>query len=156
MDEGESRAWVGLTGVLQLLPAALEAQLQRDAKLTHFEFVALSVLRFAPGSTVRMSALATATDSSLTRLSHVCSRLEKRGLVERFPSPQDKRATDIRLSAQGRRELVLATPNHIANVRRLVIDVLTPEQLESLADITETILAQLVDDADCEAEFAGV
>jgi len=150
MDESESRAWLGLTGVLQLLPGALETQLQRDAGLTHFEFVVLSALRFAPDSTMRMSALAAATDSTLTRLSHVCSRLEKRDLVERSSSPGDKRATDVRLSSHGRRELILATPAHIANVRRLVIDALTPEQLESLANVTETILAQLTDGTHCE------
>ncbi|WP_346924324.1 hypothetical protein [Rothia sp. (in: high G+C Gram-positive bacteria)] len=77
MDELESRAWRGLIRVIELLPPALDAQMQRDSDLTHFEFMVLSMLRFAPDSTLRMTALAQGTNASLARLSHVCSRLEE-------------------------------------------------------------------------------
>lgn len=143
MDPEESRAWLGLIAVSQLLPAALDAQLQRDAGLTHFEFLVLSVLRFAPESTMRMTALAEATNATLPRLSHVCTRLEKRGLVERFPCPEDRRATNVRLTNAGRRDLVHAIPDHIATVRSLVIDALTPAQLDALADITDAVRSRL-------------
>ncbi|MHC9046126.1 MarR family winged helix-turn-helix transcriptional regulator [Microbacterium saperdae] len=143
MDDRESRAWLGLVAVTQLLPAALDSQLQREAHLTHFEFMALTALRFAPESTLRMTALADATNATLTRLSHVCTRLEKRGIVERTPSPDDRRATDIRLTTEGRRMLIRAMPGHIETARRLVIDALTPAQLDALAQITGTITDRL-------------
>lgn len=143
MNDQESAAWLGLITVAQLLPTALDAQLQRDAQLTHFEFIALTALRFAPDSTLRMTALAEATSATLPRLSHVCSRLEKRELVERFPCPEDRRATNVRLTEEGRRTLVHAMPDHIATARRLVIDALTPEQLVALADITTAIRERL-------------
>ena len=146
MDERESRAWLGLVAVTQLLPAALDSQLQREAHLTHFEFMVLTALRFAPQSTLRMTALADATNATLTRLSHVCARLEKRGIVERAPSADDRRATDIRLTGEGRRALITAMPGHIATARYLVIDALTPAQLEALADIAETITGRLAGD----------
>lgn len=149
MDEHESRAWLGLVAVTQLLPAALDSQLQRDAHLTHFEFMVLTVLRFAPQSTLRMSALADATHATLTRLSHVCTRLEKRGMVERAPSPDDRRATDVRLTADGRRTLIRAMPGHIATARRLVIDALTPAQLDALAEIAESITDRLAAGGAC-------
>lgn len=151
MDERESRAWLGLVAVTQLLPAALDSQLQRESHLTHFEFMVLTALRFAPRSTLRMTALADTTNATLTRLSHVCTRLEKRGIVERTPSADDRRATDIRLTGEGRRTLITAMPGHIATARHLVIDALTPAQLDALADIAETITGRLAGDESAAA-----
>ncbi|MFT4122868.1 MAG: MarR family transcriptional regulator [Microbacteriaceae bacterium] len=149
MDERESAAWLGLIAVTQLLPAELDSQLQRDAGLTHFEFMVLTALRFAPEGTLRMTALARGTNATLPRLSHVCSRLEHRGLIERLPCPKDRRATNARLTGEGRRALIRAVPGHIAAVRRLVIDALSPEQLEALTEITATVRSRLADGAGC-------
>jgi DNA-binding MarR family transcriptional regulator len=146
MNDQESEAWLGLTAILQLLPAALDRQLQRDSGLTHFEFVVLSRLQLSKEPTMRMTALAEATVATLPRLSHVCGRLEKRGLIERSPCPEDRRATNVRLTGDGRRELIHSVPGHIATVRQLVIDALTPEQLDALAEITATITARLADE----------
>lgn len=150
MNEQESAAWLGLIAVSQLLPTALDAQLQRDSQLTHFEFFAMTVLRFAPQNTLRMTALAETTASTLPRLSHVCSRLEQRGLVERFPCSEDRRATNVRLTPEGRRSLIRATPGHIATAHHLVIDALTPTQLDALAEVTTAILARLTGGPDCD------
>lgn len=139
MDELESAAWTRLVAVLQLLPAALDAQLQRDAELTHFEFALLSILRFAPESTLRMKQLAQATHATPPRLSHVVSRLEKRGLVIRTPGGSDRRATNASLTDDGRRALIRATPAHLETVRRLVLAPLDRAQLAELAAIAEAI-----------------
>lgn len=139
MNDLESSAWLHLVTVFELLPAALDAQLRRDAGLTHFEFVVLSVLRFTPGSSMRMKPLAAAVAATLPRLSHVVARLEGRGLVERLAVPGDGRATEARLTDEGRRTLVLATPGHIATVRRLVFDVLDEGGVERLDDVAGRI-----------------
>ena len=140
MNERESSAWLHLITVLELLPPALDAQLRRDAGLTHFEFVVLSVLRLSPERAMRMTALAASAASTLPRLSHVVARLEARDLVERSPVPGDKRATDVRLTDEGRRAVVLATPGHIATVRRLVFDVLDGDDgVARLDDVTGRI-----------------
>nr|MDQ2698141.1 MarR family transcriptional regulator [Actinomycetota bacterium] len=91
LDAEESAAWLSLVTMLELLPSALDSQLQREAGMTHFEFAVLSFLRFSPDQTLRMSELATGTNATLPRLSHVVSRLERRGVVERTPSPDDRR-----------------------------------------------------------------
>jgi DNA-binding MarR family transcriptional regulator len=143
MDEAESRAWLRLMRVVQLLPVVLDAQLQRDSGLTHFEFGVLSMLRFAPDRTMRMTALARETNATLPRLSHVCSRLEVRGLVTRATCAADRRATNVTLTPLGRRRLARATPGHIETARRLVIDALTPEQLLALASIGDAIGGRL-------------
>ncbi|MEV7692455.1 MarR family transcriptional regulator [Microbacterium sp. NPDC089189] len=148
MDERESRAWRGLVGVLQLLPAALDTELQRDAGITHFEFSVLTALRFSPDATLPMTELATTTVATLPRLSHVCARLEKRGLIARVRSDVDRRVTLVRLTGEGRRTLIHAIPEHIATVRALVVDALSPAQLDALAEISATITARIRPAAD--------
>jgi DNA-binding MarR family transcriptional regulator len=143
MDELESEAWLQLVSVLELLPAALDAQLQQESAVTHFEYVVLSMLQFAPDRTLRMKQLAAGTSSTLPRLSHVVTRLEQRSLVERFPCPEDRRATNVRLTSDGRRIVVRATPGHIAMVRRFVLDALDREQLAALAGIAGAISRRL-------------
>lgn len=143
MNAVESRAWLALVTTAELLPAALDAQLRRDAGLTHFEFIVFSVLRQAEGSHVRMTALAAATNSTLPRLSKVVSRLEQRGLVERAADDTDGRATNVRLTHLGRRALIGAVPKHIDYVRSVVIDDLTEQQLIELAAALEPLVARL-------------
>jgi DNA-binding MarR family transcriptional regulator len=116
---------------------------RRDAGLSHFEYFTLAMLSEAPGRTLRMTELATATHASLPRLSHVVRRLEERGLVERFPCPEDARATNARLTESGWAAVVDAAPGHVAAVRQHVLDVLTPEQVQQLAVITDAVLGRL-------------
>lgn len=139
----ELAAWVRLAAVLELLPGTLDSQLRRDAGLTNFEYYVLAMLSEAPDRTLRMTALGALTNATLPRLSHVVRRLEDRGLVERFPCPEDGRATNARLTAEGWRTVQKAAPGHVATVREHVIDALTPEQVGQLAAITDAILQRL-------------
>lgn len=143
LDQDESAAWVRLAAVLELLPGVLDSQLRRDADLLHFEYFVLAMLSEAPKRTLRMTALAAQTNATLPRLSHVIRRLEVRGLVERFPCPEDARATNAHLTATGRQKVRQSAPGHVANVRQHVIDALTPEQIHQLAGITDAILGRL-------------
>lgn len=140
LDAEERAAWIRVAAVAELLPAALDAQLRRDADLTHFEYWVLSMLSETPERTLRMTALAERTNASLSRLSHVAARLESRGLIERFPCPEDKRATNARLTADGWDKVVDTAPGHLEAVRHYVVDALTREQLAQLAAISDAIL----------------
>jgi DNA-binding MarR family transcriptional regulator len=140
-------AWVRLAAVLELLPPALDSQLRRDAQLTHFDYYVLAMLSEAPERTMRMTRLAENTTATLARLSHVVQRLETRGLLERVPCPEDRRATNARLTEAGWRKVREAAPGHVAFVRDSVIDALTPEQITQLADISQAILHRLDPDA---------
>ena len=137
----ELLTWSGLATVLEWLPPLLDAQLQRDADLTHFEFGVLYALRHAPDSTLRMSVLAGYANSTLTRLSRAVTRLEQRQLVERTVDPQDGRYTLATLTEQGRDTVEEATPGHVATVRRLVLQPLTKAQQRQLRDISRRILS---------------
>jgi DNA-binding MarR family transcriptional regulator len=143
LTDEERVAWVGLAAVLELLPGVLDTQLRRDSGLTHFEYFALAMLSEAPDRTLRMTALAQRTNATLPRLSHVVRRLEDRGLIRRFPCPEDGRATNARLTDAGWDKVVDTAPGHVENVRRHVIDALSSEQAAQLAEIMKVILARI-------------
>lgn len=141
LDDDERRSWLGLIAVAELLPSALDAQLRRDAGLTHFEYLVLAMLSEAPDRTLRMSLLAHRTNATLPRLSHVMSRLQQRGLVERFACTEDRRATNARLTAGGWDAVVAAAPGHVETVRRLVLDPLTSDEVTQLGHLCAAMLA---------------
>ena len=143
LTKEELAAWVRVVAVLELLPGALDSQLRRDAGLTNFEYYVLAMLSEAEHRTLRMTALAAQTNATLPRLSHVIRRLEERGLVERFPCPEDRRATNARLTSAGWGKVAEAAPGHVSNVREHVLDALTPEQLSQLAVIADALLQRL-------------
>src|SRR5215210_4792073 len=139
----ERAAWLRFVAVLQLLPAALDTQLNRDEQLTHFEYFCLAMLSEAPERTLRMTALAARTNATLPRLSRVIAGLESAGLVERVPCPGDRRATNAVLTDAGWTKIVQAAPGHVAAVRDFVIDALTPAQLTQLGRICDRLLSRL-------------
>jgi DNA-binding MarR family transcriptional regulator len=143
LDEAERDAWLRLVAVVELLPGALDAQLRTSAGLTHFEYFVLAMLSEAPERTLRMTTLAQRTNATLPRLSHVVRRLEERGIVERFPCPEDGRATNTRLTEAGWDAVVAAAPGHVTTVRRHVLDPLTRNQLDQLRDIGDALLTTL-------------
>ncbi|GAA2161703.1 MarR family winged helix-turn-helix transcriptional regulator [Pedococcus bigeumensis] len=143
LDAQERAAWLRLIAVVELLPSALDAQLRRDSQLTHFDYYVLAMLSESPERTLRMTALAARTNATLPRLSHVVRRLEDRGLVERFPCPQDGRATNARLTPAGRDAVVAAAPGHVEAVRRHVLDPLSKQQVTQLREICDALLPTL-------------
>lgn len=143
LDEAERAAWVRLASVMLLLPGALDAQLQQDAGMTHFEYFVMAMLSEAPGGELRMSELASLSTSSLSRLSHVVSRLERKGWVSRRPSARDGRATVASLTDAGRRVVVDTAPGHVRTVRRLVFDPLQPGQVDQLTAVLDALLGVL-------------
>ncbi|MBD0862539.1 MarR family transcriptional regulator [Gordonia sp. zg691] len=116
--------------------------LLRDAQLTHFEYEVMSALSEAPERTLRMSELAELSYGSLSRLSHVVGRLEKRGWVERHACPDDGRFTNAVLTESGWAKVVETAPGYLANVRELVVDRLTRTQIRQLAAIGKRINAR--------------
>jgi DNA-binding MarR family transcriptional regulator len=139
LDAEESQDWRALAKTLARLPAALDAQLRRDAGISHFDYDVLALLSEAPGRTLRMSTLAMWAGGSLPRLSQVVTRMEQRGWVRRTPDPADGRYTLATLTSQGQAKVTQAAPGHLQEVRRLVFDPLTKTQSRQLRDIGQRI-----------------
>ncbi|MFI6456300.1 MarR family winged helix-turn-helix transcriptional regulator [Streptosporangium amethystogenes] len=114
--------------------------MQRDAGISQFEYVVLATLSTAPEQTMRMNLLAEYAGASLSRLSNVVSRLERRGWVRRSPDPSSGRTTLATLTDDGFTVVEDAAPRHVAEVRRLVFDPLTKAQQRQLGTIATRLL----------------
>src|SRR5690554_3852820 len=97
----QTRTWIALARTTVWLPAALEAQLQRDAGISHVEYQVLSWLSMSRDRTARMSEIAARANVSLSHLSRIATRLEKRSWMRRTPDPADGRATLAVLTEDG-------------------------------------------------------
>ena len=141
LSDEQQAAWRPFVALLLRLPAALDAQLQKDAGITQFDYLVLSGLSEAPGRTLRMSELAATANSSLSRLSHVVSRLEAKGWVRREPCPGDGRCINAVLTDEGWQKVLATAPGHVAAVRERLISTLTEEEFAQLGAISARVLA---------------
>ena len=143
LTAAEVDSWLSVVRLMTWLPWSIDQQLQRDSNLGMVEYQVLAMLSNRPERTMRMSALAEVTNASLSRLSHLVKRLEGRGLVRREPDSADGRFTNAILTDEGFRTLSDAAPGHVAHVRSLVIDVLSPEQLRRLGLTADRIMSRI-------------
>jgi DNA-binding MarR family transcriptional regulator len=143
LTDEQQTAWRPFAALLFRLPSLLDAQLQKEAGIGHFEYMVLAHLSEAPGRTLRMSELAAIASGSLSRLSHVVARLEAKGWVRRESCPGDGRFINAVLTDDGWAKVAATAPGHVAAVRRLLVDVLTPEQLRELGAISDEVLTRL-------------
>src|SRR3954451_14039531 len=143
LTDEELSSWMPLIGVVLRLGAALDSQLQRDSELTHFDYLCLAMLSEHEGHLTSMSELAGRTNSSLSRLSHVISKLEGRGFVSRCRSEVSRRVTMVRMTEEGYPVRVAAAPGHVETVRSLVFDALPPDDVEALGRIMRHVLHRI-------------
>src|SRR6202790_5697788 len=122
----EEQAWRAVGAMMHKLGWALECQLERDSDLSFIEYHALARLSEEPTRTLRMSELAVLTNASLSRLSHLVTRLEKWGFVRREPDPTDGRYTNAIPTKAGHKKIRAGAPPHGDAVRQLVIDEFSP------------------------------
>ena len=143
LTAAELDSWLSVVRLMTWLPWSIDQQLRRDSGLGMVEYQVLAMLSTSPGRTMRMSLLAEVTNASLSRLSHLFKRLEARGLVRREPDPADGRFTNAILAEEGFQALAEAAPGHVAQVRSLVIDVLSAEQLRRLGLAADRIVSRI-------------
>ncbi|MGY1606559.1 MULTISPECIES: MarR family winged helix-turn-helix transcriptional regulator [unclassified Geodermatophilus] len=155
LDDTQQRAWRAWLTVSELLPRELDAQLQRDAGLTHAAYVVLAMLSEAPGRSRRMSDLARRANQSQSRLSHTVARLEERGWVRRERSADDGRGNLAVLTDAGWDVVRTVAPGHVDAVRTALFDPLTPEQTAALCEVLETVVQGLDPDASRRVPHGG-
>jgi DNA-binding MarR family transcriptional regulator len=136
-------AWKAIVKLMALLPAALERQLQHDSQLSFLEYLVLAHLSEQPQRAARMCDIAAMADAEQSRMSHLISRLERRGLVRRETDPNDRRSNLAILTDAGYAHVLAAAPRHVSRVRELVIDAVTPEALMALKAASSFIIARV-------------
>jgi DNA-binding MarR family transcriptional regulator len=146
LSEDEQRAWRGFLDVHVQLDGHLGRHLQATSDLSLPDFGVLVGLTDVPEGRLRVLELGRALQWEKSRLSHHLTRMEKRGLVARRECPTDGRGAFIEITPAGRAAIEAAAPAHVAEVRRLVFDVLTPEQVGVLGDIADRVLGRIAAD----------
>ena len=143
LDEDQQRTWRAWLTVAELVPRALDAQLQRDAGISHAAYVVLAMLSESPGRSRRMSDLARRANQSQSRLSHTVARLEDRGWVRRERSADDGRGNLAVLTDAGWDVVRSVAPGHVDAVRDAMFDPLTAEQTRVLGEALQAIVERL-------------
>ncbi|MEV6654505.1 MarR family winged helix-turn-helix transcriptional regulator [Streptomyces sp. NPDC051219] len=141
LSERELRAWRAFCQMQEVLRSRIEQQLQAGSGLSNADYTVLVALSEAPGGRLRAYELSDELGWEKSRLHHQLTRMCKRGLVERQSGAS--RAMYAALTPEGRTALEEAAPSHAQEVRRLVIDRLTAEQIDHLAEISSAILDHL-------------
>ena len=133
------------------LDRALERQLTAAAGLSSAEYALLVPLSEAPDDRLRARDLGLYTGWDRSRLSHQIRRMQQRGLVSRHACATDARGTFVQLTDEGLRSVQAAAPGHVEAVRRYLVDLLSPAEVDVLLDITERVSARInADPADTE------
>jgi DNA-binding MarR family transcriptional regulator len=145
LDEREERAWRALQFMQLRLTGELARRLAADSGLSYPDYVVLVALTDQPDGRLRLHELAQVLGWEKSRLSHHVARMAQRGLVTKEPCATDRRGSVVVVTGQGRREIGSAAPGHVAAVRELFVDRLTPAQLDALAEAAEEVLAGLVE-----------
>jgi DNA-binding MarR family transcriptional regulator len=139
----EERAWRGFHRMRTHLIAHLARDLERDAGLTEAEYAVMLTLAESADRRMRARDLGQALAWERSRVSHQLARMEERGSIRREPCEGDARGFDVVLTEAGLDAIRAAVPGHLAMVRHCFVDVLTPEQLDALAEITDAVSRHL-------------
>jgi DNA-binding MarR family transcriptional regulator len=143
LDDREQRAWRSLMTMQADLSLYIERQLRRRNGLSSADYEVLAHLSEAPDGRLRAFALGEALRWEKSRLSQHLTRMEKRGLVARERCVSDQRGAVAVITPQGRELIEAAAPPHVEDVRRILIDDLTPEQLDLLCEIGDQVWTRL-------------
>ncbi|MGY0503649.1 MarR family winged helix-turn-helix transcriptional regulator [Nocardia sp. FBN12] len=156
LDSVERRAWSAVVTLSMRVPSALDSRLQREFGVTHFEYRVMALLHDAPERRMRLSMLAARGHGSISRLSHVVSKLERVGWARREAAVSG-RGIDAVLTESGLAKVVATTPDYLVAVRKLVLDGLDDPQKAELAFLGERLSRHLVDAlGDSDAGSSGL
>ena len=92
---------------------------------------------------MRKSTIAAKTNATLPRISRVANSLERRGLTERTPCPEDARATNMQLTRLGEETYSESRELYAEAVRELVLDGVQRLQGDGVAQLAELSFALL-------------
>jgi DNA-binding MarR family transcriptional regulator len=147
LTEEEQRAWRGLLRMTAQLNARANRLLLQEYGISLADYEVLVALSEAPEGQLRVFEVADALAWEQSRVSHQLARMQRRGLVARQDCASDARGAFAVLTAAGRAAIERAAPAHVEQVRQLVFDELSHEQVGALTEITTRVLDRLAETA---------
>ena len=138
LTDDEQRAWRGLMVMQDRLGEYLERQLRRHFGISNADYQVLAHLSEAADGRLRSFELAALLRWEKSRLSQQLSRMEQRELVTKERCLTDQRGAITIITPRGADLIANAARQHVVDVRNALIDHLTPTQLTTIADISET------------------
>jgi DNA-binding MarR family transcriptional regulator len=135
LDAPDAAAWLALQRGHRRLTRQLEAALEQRHGLSLSALEVLGRLAAADARRLRLTGLAADVDLSLSRVSRILDGLERRGLVEREPCPDDARATNAHLTDAGLTLAHEAQAAHLEDIKGSFLDDLSAEQVRMLGEV---------------------
>ncbi|MFH8442116.1 MarR family winged helix-turn-helix transcriptional regulator [Streptomyces sp. NPDC018026] len=136
----EKAAWDSFIRMQEKLIGRLSRRVQIDSGLSAADYVVLVSLTERGNGRMRFLDLAKLVEWEKSRMSHQVTRMAKRGLVAREECPDDGRGAFIVATPAGCEAIEEAAPLHVEHVRRLFVDALTPNQLNTLGRLSQRVL----------------
>lgn len=118
-----------------LLQTVLDRELRELAGIALADYEVLVIVSESPGHTRRMAEIAEEVGVSRSRLSHTVARLEKRGILKRTSTRGDGRGVNCGMTDEGWALMQKIAPIHVEGVREHLIDLMSPEETQVLADV---------------------
>ena len=143
LEEREEQAWRGLMAMHADLAQYLERQLRVRDGLSTADYEVLALLSEAPPGRLRAFEIGAALRWEKSRLSQHLTRMEGRGLVARERCPTDQRGHFVVLTPRGREVIEAAAGPHVADVRALLVDHVTPVQLDQIRELAALVRARV-------------
>jgi DNA-binding MarR family transcriptional regulator len=147
LTEEEQRAWRGLLRMTAQLNARANRLLLQEYGISLADYEVLVALSEAPEGQLRVFEVADALAWEQSRVSHQLARMQRRGLITREGCATDARGAFAVLTTAGHATIERAAPAHVEQVRQLVFDELSHEQVGALTEITTRVLDRLAETA---------
>ncbi|WP_031058566.1 MarR family winged helix-turn-helix transcriptional regulator [Streptomyces sp. NRRL F-5702] len=142
LDPEQQAAWDSFIRMQEKLIGRHARRVQADSRMSPSDYIVLAKLTEA-GGRMRFMDLTKLVEWEKSRMSHQVARMAKRGLVRKEDCPDDGRGAFVVATPAGREAIEEAAPVHVEHVRRLFVEALTQEELDTLARISDRVLAHL-------------
>ena len=139
----ELDAWRSFLRAHSRVTRVLDAELSAECDLPLGSYEVLIHLNEAPDKRLRMTDLADRVLLSRSGLTRLVDRMEREGLIRRETCPSDLRGTNAVLTREGLARLKAAAPIHLRGVREHLVDLLTPDELATMAEAFGRIVGPL-------------
>jgi DNA-binding MarR family transcriptional regulator len=139
LGDDQQEVWRAFLAAIAVIDDHLDSAL-RPYGLDLGEYEILVELSEAEDWRLRMSELAQAVRQSRSRLTHTVARMEKKELIKRVSSPEDRRGVIAVLTKKGFMLLETAAPIHVRSVRDCFVDVVEPRDFKALGRAMDAVV----------------